>query len=158
MKVLVFVGAGYIGSHMVKWLGQLGCQVTTLDDLSSGHRDAVLTGDFVQSSIADADLLDRLLARGFEAVMHFASFIQVGESVQQQAKYYQNNVVNILDLLESMRVHGVQKFIFCSTAATFGAPQYTPIDERHPQQPINPYSRSKRMIEEVLSNYDAAYA
>ena len=157
MKVLVVGGAGYIGSHMVKRLGQLGCQVTTLDDLSSGHRDAVLNGDFVQGSIADADLLDRLLGRGFDAVMHFASFIQVGESVQQPAKYYQNNVVNTLNLLEVMRAHGVQKFIFSSTAATFGEPQYTPIDERHPQQPINPYGRSKRMIEEVLADYDAAY-
>jgi UDP-glucose 4-epimerase len=157
MKVLVVGGAGYIGSHMVKRLGQLGCQVSTLDDLSSGHRDAVLNGNFVQGSFADADLLDRLLAQGFDAVMHFASFIQVGESVQQPAKYYQNNVVNTLNLLEAMRAHGVQKFIFSSTAATFGEPQYTPIDERHPQQPINPYGRSKRMIEEVLADYDAAY-
>lgn len=157
MNVLVVGGAGYIGSHMVKRLGQLGCQVTTLDDLSSGHRDAVLNGEFVLGSIADADLLDRLLGRGFDAVMHFASFIQVGESVQQPAKYYQNNVVNTLSLLEAMRAHGVQKFIFSSTAATFGEPQYTPIDERHPQQPINPYGRSKRMIEDVLADYDAAY-
>lgn len=156
-KVLVVGGAGYIGSHMVKRLGQMGCQVTTLDDLSSGHRDAVLNGDFVQGSIADADLLDRLLGRGFDAVMHFASFIQVGESVQEPAKYYQNNVVNTLNLLEAMRAHGIQKFIFSSTAATFGEPQYTPIDERHRQQPINPYGRSKRMIEEVLADYDAAY-
>jgi UDP-glucose 4-epimerase len=156
-KVLVVGGAGYIGSHMVKRLGQLGCQVTTLDDLSSGHRDAVLNGEFVQGSIADTDLLDRLLGQGFDAVMHFASFIQVGESVQQPAKYYQNNVVNTLNLLEAMRAHGIQKFIFSSTAATFGEPQYTPIDERHPQQPINPYGRSKRMIEQVLADYDAAY-
>jgi UDP-glucose 4-epimerase len=112
---------------MVKRLGQLGCQVTTLDDLSSGHRDAVLTGDFVQGSIADAYLLDRLLGQGFDAVMHFASFIQVGESVQQPAKYYQNNVVNTLNLLEAMRAHGIQNFIFSSTAATFGEPKYTPI-------------------------------
>jgi UDP-glucose 4-epimerase len=89
--------------------------------------------------------------------MHFASFIQVGESVQQPAKYYQNNVVNTLNLLEAMRAHGIHQFIFSSTAATFGEPQYTPIDERHPQQPINPYGRSKRMIEEVLADYDAAY-
>jgi UDP-glucose 4-epimerase len=156
-KVLVVGGAGYIGSHMVKRIGQLGCQVTTLDDLSSGHRDAVLNGDFVQGSIADTELLDRLLVQGFDAVMHFASFIQVGESVQQPAKYYQNNVVNTLNLLEAMRAHGIQKFIFSSTAATFGEPQYTPIDERHPQQPINPYGRSKRMIEQVLADYDAAY-
>lgn len=157
MNVLVVGGAGYIGSHMVKRLGQLGCQVTTLDDLSSGHRDAVLSGDFVQGSIADADLLDRLLAQGFDAVMHFASFIQVGESVQQPAKYYQNNVVNTLNLLDAMRAHGVSRFIFSSTAATFGEPQYSPIDEQHPQQPINPYGRTKLMVEQVLPDYDRAY-
>jgi UDP-glucose 4-epimerase len=157
LRVLVVGGAGYIGSHMVKRLGQLGCQVTTLDDLSSGHRDAVLNGDFVRGSIADTELLNRLLGQGFDAVMHFASFIQVGESVQQPAKYYQNNVVNTLNLLDSMRAHGIQNFIFSSTAATFGEPQYIPIDERHPQQPINPYGRTKRMIEQVLADYDAAY-
>lgn len=156
-KVLVVGGAGYIGSHMVKWLGQLGCRVTTLDDLSSGHRDAVLNGELVQGSIADEKLLNQLLGQGFDAVMHFASFIQVGESVQQPAKYYQNNVVNTLNLLDAMRAHGVQHFIFSSTAATFGEPKYTPIDERHPQQPINPYGRTKRMIEEVLADYDTAY-
>ena len=157
MKILVIGGAGYIGSHMVKRLGQLGCQVTTLDDLSCGHHDAVLNGDFVQGSIADADLLGCLLGQGFDAVMHFASFIQVGESVQQPAKYYQNNVVNTLQLLEAMRTNGVQNFIFSSTAAIFGEPQYTPIDETHPQEPINPYGRTKRMVEEVLADYDAAY-
>ncbi len=156
-KVLVVGGAGYIGSHMVKRLGQLGCEVTTLDDLSSGYRDAVLCGDFVQGSIADEPLLHQMLSRGFAAVMHFASFIQVGESVQHPAKYYQNNVVNTLKLLDAMRAHGVQRFIFSSTAATFGEPQYTPIDECHPQQPINPYGRTKRMIEEVLADYDTSY-
>jgi UDP-glucose 4-epimerase len=156
-RVLVVGGAGYIGSHMVKRLGQFGCAVTTLDDLSSGHHDAVLYGDFVQGSIADEFLLTELLGQGFDAVMHFASFIQVGESVQQPAKYYQNNVINTLNLLEVMRTHDVQRFIFSSTAATFGEPQYTPIDERHPQQPINPYGRTKRMIEEVLADYDTAY-
>lgn len=157
LRILVIGGAGYIGSHMVKRLGQLGCQVTTLDDLSSGHRDAVLNGEFVLGSIADEALLNRLLRRGFDAVMHFASFIQVAESVQQPAKYYHNNVVNTLKLLDAMRVHGVQRFIFSSTAATFGEPEYTPIDERHSQKPINPYGRSKRMIEEVLADYDTAY-
>jgi UDP-glucose 4-epimerase len=157
MKVLVVGGAGYIGSHMVKRLGKLGCQVTTLDDLSSGHRDAVLCGDFIHGSIADADLLHRLLCQGIDAVMHFASFIQIGESMQQPSKYYQNNVVNTLKLLEAMRAHGIQKFIFSSPAATFGEPKYTPIDERHPQQPINPYGRTKRMIEEVLADYGVAY-
>lgn len=157
IKILVVGGAGYIGSHMVKMLGQRGCSVTTLDDLSSGHRDAVLCGDFVQGDMADSNVLDAVLSRGFDAVMHFASFIQVGESVQQPAKYYQNNVVNTLGLLDAMRAHGVSRFIFSSTAATFGEPQYSPIDEQHPQQPINPYGRTKLMVEQALADYDLAY-
>lgn len=142
---------------MVKMLGQQGCSVTTLDDLSSGHCDAVLCGDFVQGDMANRSVLDAVLSRGFDAVMHFASFIQVGESVQQPAKYYQNNVVNTLGLLDAMRAHGVSRFIFSSTAATFGEPQYAPIDEQHPQQPINPYGRTKLMVEQALADYDRAY-
>lgn len=157
MKVLVVGGAGYIGSHMVKMLGQQDCQVTTLDDLSSGHRDAVLFGEFVQGSFGDRDVLNTVLAGGFDAVMHFASFIQVGESVQHPDKYYRNNVTYTLGLLDAMRAHGVNKFIFSSTAATFGEPQYTPMDERHPQQPINPYGRTKLMVEQALADYDRAY-
>ena len=156
-RVLVIGGAGYIGSHMVKLLGELACSVTTLDDLSSGHRDAVLCGDFVQGNFGDRVVLDTVLSRGFDAVMHFASFIQVGESVQQPDKYYRNNVTYTLGLLDAMRAHGVNKFIFSSTAATFGEPQYTPIDERHPQQPINPYGRTKLMVEQALADYDRAY-
>jgi UDP-glucose 4-epimerase len=156
-KVLVVGGAGYIGSHMVKMLGRNGCSMTTLDDLSSGHRDAVMCGDFVQGDMGDRAVLDTVLSRGFDAVMHFASFIQVGESVQQPAKYYQNNVVNTLTLLDAMRAHGVDRFIFSSTAATFGEPQYSPIDERHPQQPINAYGRTKLMVEQVLADYEQAY-
>jgi UDP-glucose 4-epimerase len=157
MKVLVIGGAGYIGSHMVKLLGQQGASVTTLDDLSSGHRDAVVCGDFVQGDFGDRAMLDAVLSKGFDAVMHFASFIQVGESVQQPDKYYRNNVTNTLGLLDAMRAHGVNRFIFSSTAATFGEPQYTPIDERHPQQPINPYGRTKLMVEQALADYDKAY-
>ena len=157
-NILVVGGAGYIGSHMVKRLGQLGCAVTTLDNLSSGHRDAVLCGDFVHGDLADRALLKGLIQPGrFDAVMHFASFIQVGESVQKPAMYYENNVTNTLHLLDAMRDAGVQRFIFSSTAATFGEPQYTPMDERHPQAPINPYGRSKLMIEQVLEDYDRAY-
>jgi len=158
MNILVVGGAGYIGSHMVKRLGQLDCAVTTLDNLSSGHRDAVLCGEFVRGDIADRQLLDDLFrSRKFDAVMHFASFIQVGESVQYPAKYYQNNLVNTLNLLNAMQAFGVSKLIFSSTAATFGEPQYTPIDERHPQQPINPYGRTKLMVEQALADYDKAY-
>lgn len=157
MKVLVVGGAGYIGSHMVKLLGQHGANVTTLDDLSSGYRNAVLCGDFVQGDFGDHAVLSTLLSKGFDAVMHFASLIQVGESVQRPDKYYHNNVTNTLSLLDAMRVHGVNKFIFSSTAATFGEPQYTPIDEHHPQQPINPYGRTKLMVEQALADYDKAY-
>ncbi len=156
-RILVVGGAGYIGSHMVKKLCQLGFDVTTLDDLSTGHRDAVLSGEFVQGSIADDGLIDRLLKRGFDAVMHFASFIQVGESMRYPDKYYQNNFVNTIKLLDTMRVHGVNRFIFSSTAATFGEPKYTPIDEQHPQLPINPYGRTKLMVEQLLTDYDKAY-
>ena len=158
MNILVVGGAGYIGSHMVKLLGERGCAVTTLDDLSSGHRDAVLTGDLVQGDMADTELLRSLFARRkYDAVMHFASFIEVGESVREPAKYYRNNVANTLTLLAAMREAGVDRFIFSSTAAIFGTPQYVPIDERHPRAPINPYGRTKNVVEDVLGDYERAY-
>lgn len=157
MKILVIGGAGYIGSHMVKMLFKLGCNVTTLDNLSSGYRESVIFGDFVEGDIANVELLDDLLSQEFDAVMHFASFIQVGESVQNPGKYYLNNFSNALNVLNAMKKHGVMKFIFSSTAATFGEPQYIPIDEKHPQNPINPYGRSKLMVEQALIDYDRAY-
>jgi UDP-glucose 4-epimerase len=158
LHVLVVGGAGYIGSHMVKYLAKKGCRVTTLDNLVSGHRDAVLHGDFVHGDLADKLLLQRLFSTTqFDAVMHFASFIQVGESVQKPAMYYENNVTNTLNLLDTMRLSGVDKFIFSSTAATFGEPRYSPIDEKHPQQPINPYGRSKLFVERILEDYEYAY-
>ena len=158
LSILVVGGAGYIGSHMVKRLHQAGCKVTTLDNLSTGYRDAVCYGEFVQGDLADRPFLDELFgSQSFDAVMHFASFIQVGESVQQPAKYYENNLVNTLNLLNAMQKAGVNKFIFSSTAATFGEPQYCPIDEKHPQQPINPYGRTKLMVEQALADYEKAY-
>lgn len=157
LNILVVGGAGFIGSHMVKMLGQMACRVTTLDDLSSGHRDAVLCGDFMQGDMGDRSVLDAVLSWGFDAVMHFASFIQVGESVHNPALYYQNNVVKTLALLDAMRAHGVKNFVFSSTAATFGEPQYSPMDEKHPQQPVNPYGRTKLMVEQVLADYAQAY-
>jgi len=156
--VLVVGGAGYIGSHMVKLLAQRGCQVTTLDDLSAGHRDAVLSGEFVHGNLADKQLVVRLIAsHKFDAVMHFASSIQVGESVRDPGLYYRNNVTNTLVLLEAMRDAGINRFVFSSSAATFGEPQYSPIDEKHPQLPINPYGRTKLMVEHILADFDRAH-
>ena len=158
MKILVAGGAGYIGSHMVKQLAQAGHKVVTLDNLSYGYRDAVKYGQFVEGDIGDAALLDNLFQGAhFDAVMHFAGFIQVGESVQKPSIYYHNNVTNTLTLLDAMLHHGIKNFIFSSTAAIFGEPEYTPIDEKHRKQPINPYGHSKLMIEQVLDDYDAAY-
>ncbi len=158
MEILVVGGAGYIGSHMVKRLTQGSAAVVTLDNLSGGYRDAVHSGVFVYGDVADSTLLNRLFStHRFDAVMHFASFIQVGESVQEPAKYYQNNVSNTLNLLNTMVAFGVRRFIFSSTAAIFGEPQQVPIDERHPKAPINPYGRSKWMVEQVLADYDRAY-
>lgn len=158
MRILVVGGAGYIGSHMVKMLLDAGQSVVTLDNLANGHRDAVLGGEFVLGDLDDTALLDGLFrSHNFDTVMHFASFIQVGESVKDPAKYYRNNVVCTLNLLDAMVTHGVRKFIFSSTAAIFGEPCYTPIDEAHPREPINPYGRSKLMVEQVLADYDLAY-
>jgi UDP-glucose 4-epimerase len=158
MKVLVVGGAGYIGSHMALMLSQQGAEVIVLDDLSSGHADAVLSGRLAQGSIEDTGLLDHLFSvEKFDGVMHFASFIQVGESVRQPAKYYRNNVTHTINLLDAMVRHRVKNFIFSSTAAIFGQPEYVPIDEAHPKQPINPYGRSKWMVEQVLQDYDSAY-
>ncbi|HKO88325.1 MAG TPA: UDP-glucose 4-epimerase GalE [Burkholderiales bacterium] len=159
MNILVVGGAGYIGSHMVKRLGIEKCSVTTLDNLSGGYRDAVLYGDFIQGDAGDASLLGRLFAaRQFDAVMHFASFIQVGESVRSPMKYYRNNVVKTLTLLEAMKTAAVKRFIFSSSAAIFGEPQTALIKEDHPASPINPYGRSKLMVEQALGDYDRAYA
>ena len=158
MKILVAGGAGYIGSHMVKQLTLAGNDVITLDNLSYGYRDAVKYGEFIEGDLGDSKLLDSIFkANDIDAVMHFAGYIQVGESVIKPAMYYHNNVVNTLTLLDAMLRHDVKNFIFSSTAAIFGEPDYTPIDERHNKQPINPYGHSKLMIEQVLDDYDKAY-
>lgn len=158
MNILVVGGAGYIGSHMVKMLVLAGHQVVTLDNLSNGYRDAVRYGDFIEGDIADTALLDTIFTETrFDGVMHFASYIQVGESVEKPAMYYRNNVHNTQVLLDAMVRHEIKHFIFSSTAATFGEPEYIPIDEVHPQKPINPYGHSKLMVEQILSDYDRAY-
>lgn len=157
-RILVVGGAGYIGSHMVLALDAAGYAVTTLDNLSTGHRDAVLAGAFVEGDLADRALLDRLFAeKRYHGVMHFAASSLVGESMQEPAKYYRNNFTGTQNLLDSMRAHGAKHFILSSTAAVFGEPLQIPIDESHPQRPINPYGRSKSMVERMLADYDTAY-
>lgn len=158
MKILVAGGAGYIGSHMVKQLAKAGNDVITLDNLSYGYRDAVKYGEFIEGDLGDNTVLDSIFKSvDIDAVMHFAGFIQVGESVAKPSMYYHNNVVNTHTLLDAMLRHDVKNFIFSSTAAIFGEPDYTPIDEIHNKQPINPYGHSKLMIEQMLDDYDKAY-
>jgi UDP-glucose 4-epimerase len=143
---------------MVMKLLDGGHDVVTFDDLSSGFRDAVLGGGFVQGSLGDGVALRQLFtAHRFDAVMHFASFIQVGESVRNPSVYYRNNLSNTLNLLDAMVAARVGRFVFSSTAAIFGEPAYVPIDERHPQRPMNPYGASKQMVERALQDYDRAY-
>jgi len=158
MHVLVCGGAGYIGSHMLKWLAQRGHSVTVLDNLATGHRDAVHWGEFVEAELLDPVSLDRVFAgRAFDAVMHFCARSLVGESVAHPYGYYANNVTGTLNLLEAMRRHGVSKLVFSSTAAVFGNPVAALIDEDHPKHPINPYGASKLMVERILQDAARAY-
>ncbi|CAN8139511.1 UDP-glucose 4-epimerase [uncultured Thiomicrorhabdus sp.] len=158
LNILVIGGAGYIGSHMVKMLAKAGHDVTVLDNLSTGFRDSVKYGKLVIGDLADIHLLENLFKENaFDSVMHFAANSLVGESMTNPSKYYRNNVSNTLNLLDVMVRHNVKHFIFSSTAATFGEPEYVPIDEAHPQKPINPYGASKLMIERILQDYADAY-
>jgi len=158
MQILVTGGAGYIGSHCVKHLRTCGHEVVVVDNLSVGHRAAVPAEHLYALDIADTDRLDDLLSTfRIEAVLHFAADAAVGESVVHPAKYYRNNVVNALTLLELVRVRGIGKFLFSSTCATYGLPEAMPITEATPQRPINPYGRSKLMFEQMLMDYAAAY-
>ncbi|MEK2609430.1 UDP-glucose 4-epimerase GalE [Pseudomonas shirazensis] len=153
MKFLVVGGAGYIGSHMVKHLLLAGHQVVVADVMPAHSGVA-----WVNLDIADRPALDALFAsHRFDAVFHFASFIQVGESVSDPGKYYQNNVAATLCLLQAMIQADVRQLVFSSTAAVYGDPQYVPIDEAHPKAPINPYGRSKWMVEQMLEDFDRAY-
>jgi len=157
--VLVIGGAGYIGSHMVAHLKSRQIAVVVLDDLSSGHRDALAPDvPFYQGDLADHHQLNAILAKhNIGAVMHFAAFIEVAESVASPAKYYQNNVVKTTQLLDWMRDKSIKYFIFSSTAAVYGEPQSALIDETHPALPINPYGRSKLMVEQICYDYANAY-
>ncbi len=157
-SILIVGGAGYIGSHMVDTLRHANLIPIVLDNLSTGHKDAVLDAELIVGDIADTALLDQLFKNhAISAVMHFASFIQVGESVKDPAKYYTNNVSGTLNLLNAMLRWKVNKFIFSSTAAVYGEPLYTPVDEKHSLAPINPYGHGKRMVEQMLEDYAAAY-
>ena len=158
MKVLVTGGAGYIGSHMVKLLAESGAEVCVLDDLSTGHADAVRGAQLVRGDIADIPNTANLLKkRGIEAVVHFAGASLVAESVANPAKYQARNVDASLALLEAMRHAGVTRIVFSSTAAVYGDPQRVPIDETHPTQPVNPYGASKLAVERKLTECSAAY-
>jgi len=159
MGVLVTGGAGYIGSVAVEDLAARGEQVAVLDNLVYGHRSAVHDGvPFYEGDIGDKTLIKRILAdHQIDACMHFSAYAYVGESVKEPAKYFQNNFVETLRLLDALRAGGVNKFIFSSTCATYGVPQHVPIDEMHPQWPINPYGWTKLMVEQALAAYDTAY-
>jgi UDP-glucose 4-epimerase len=159
--VLVTGGGGYIGSHAVLALQRAGYEVVVLDNLVYGHREIVeevLKVELVVGDTSDRALLDRLFStHQIAAVMHFAAYAYVGESVVDPAKYYRNNVSGTLTLLEAMLAASIKKFVFSSTCATYGTPHTTPIPEDHPQNPINPYGVSKLMVEQILSDFDAAY-
>ena len=158
MRILVTGGAGYIGSHTVRTLLARGHDVQVFDNLVFGHRAAVPVDRLIVGDLRDADALDHtLLIHRIEAVVHFAAFAFVGESVTDPAKYYQNNVVNTLTLFERMRRHGINRLVFSSTCAIYGTPEKMPIAEDTPQQPINPYGRTKLIVEQAMGDYAAAY-
>lgn len=157
-KILVVGGAGYIGSHMVRQLLNARYGVVILDNLSTGNRKLVRGGDFVQGNLGDTRLLDKLFSEhAFDAVMHFAAFSQVGESMSQPLAYYRNNLAETVALLDAMARHDVRRFIFSSTAAVYGEPVAIPITEGHPCEPTNPYGNTKLAVERMLGDCDAAY-
>lgn len=160
-KILVTGGAGYIGSHAVLELKRAGYDLVILDNLVYGHRDIVddvLKVELVEGDISDRALLDQLFSQhNFSAVMHFSAYAYVGESVTDPAKYYRNNVISTLVLLEAMLEKGIKNFVFSSTCATYGIPQSIPLTEDHPQNPINPYGMTKLMVEKILADFDSAY-
>jgi len=157
-RILVTGGAGYIGSHANLELVSRGYETIILDNLVYGHREFVTAGEFVLGDTGDRAFLDLLFKHyRIDAVMHFAAFAYVGESVKSPSLYYQNNVANTLTLLDAMRTNDVNKIVFSSTCATYGNPIVTPITEEHPQHPINPYGRSKLMVEQILKDYSCAY-
>ncbi len=158
MKILVAGGAGYIGAHACKALAKAGFEPIAVDNLSAGHAEAVRWGKLIEFDLSDHAALPGLIAdEGVGAVMHFAASLNVGESVQVPAKYYANNVVNTLALLDAMRETGLDTIVFSSSAATYGNPERVPMPEDHPQRPINPYGETKLAVERALHWYSHAY-
>jgi UDP-arabinose 4-epimerase len=158
MRILVTGGAGYIGSHTAKLLAQAGHEPVTFDDLSQGHEWAVKWGPLERGSLSEPTRLAEVFAgRKIDAVVHFAANALVGESMANPAKYFQNNTVGSLNLLNAMREAGVGTIVFSSTCATYGNPVRVPIDETHPQSPVNPYGESKLMVEKLLRWYGDSY-
>jgi UDP-glucose-4-epimerase GalE len=158
MRILVTGGAGYIGSHAVKLFLARGHDVWVYDNLSAGHRAAVPAERLIVADLAEVERLDHVfVAQRIDAVVHFAAFALVGESVQHPARYYQNNLVNTLHLLDALRRHAVRRIVFSSTCATYGIPQVVPITEDEKQSPINPYGNTKLAVERALADFAAAY-
>jgi UDP-glucose 4-epimerase len=157
--ILVTGGAGYIGSHVVIALQQAGCEVIVLDNLCYGHAEYVSPQQLQRIDLEDRQGLDKLFKSHptIEAVIHMAAFAYVGESVSNPALYYRNNVYGTLCLLEAMVANGVKNFVFSSTCATYGEPEWIPLTEDHPQRPINPYGYTKLVIEQMLRDFDRAY-
>jgi UDP-glucose 4-epimerase len=158
MKTIVVTGgAGYIGSHIVADLCTKQYKVIVVDNLSEGHKGAV-SAPLVHADISDTAAMSKIFSENdVAAVMHFSAYAYVGESVTDPKKYYNNNVVATLNLLDCMLKHNIKNFVFSSSCATYGSPQYMPIDEKHPQNPINPYGATKLMVERILADYAHAY-
>lgn len=158
MKILVTGGAGYIGAHICKALKARGHEPVVFDNLVYGHKEFVRWGELVTGDLMDAVAIDAVIkAARPEAVMHFAAYTYVGESVENPSKYYYNNVVGSLNLLDSVRAYGIKNVVFSSTCATYGIPSAIPITEEHSQNPINPYGKTKLVIEQLLDDFGAAY-
>src|SRR5437868_4102282 len=158
MNVLITGGAGYIGSHTAKVMAQSGYRPVALDNMSFGHDWACKWGPLEKGDLCDVEFVRRVIKQHkIEAVVHFAANAFVGESMTDPRKYFQNNVVNTLNLLNVMKDEGVKTIVFSSTCATYGDPIRVPIDETHPQNPVNPYGESKLFVEKMLKWYGSAY-
>ena len=156
--ILVVGGAGYIGSHMNKLLSEKGFKTVVFDNFSTGHREFVKWGELFEGDLSSEKDIDSVFKKyNIKAVMHFAASIIAPESVEDPLKYYTNNVRNTIQLLNAVLKYKVKRMIFSSTAAVYGDPEYTPIDEKHPTNPINPYGSTKLMIETILSDMSNAY-